>query len=82
MGSDTPTNPQRINPITPASSSTASPTGVPWVPPKVVPFLLVLAGVAGGVAYWAPDGGAVDAIAKGALAILSFVGIASPGLRR
>lgn len=63
-----------------------NPTGTPIIPPKVVPWLTALAMLAGVVASGPAIGltfipPAVVGVATALLAVLTALGIASPGLR-
>ena len=64
-----------------------NPTGTPIIPPKVVPWLTALAVLAGVVASGPAVGltfipPAVVGVATALLAVLTALGIASPGLRK
>ena len=64
-----------------------NPTGTPIIPPKLVPWLTALAVLAGVVASGPSIGltfvpPAVVGVATALLAVLTALGIASPGLRK
>jgi hypothetical protein len=64
-----------------------NPTGTPIIPPKVVPWLTALAVLAGVVASGPAIGltfvpPAVVGVATALLAVLTALGIASPGIRK
>ena len=64
-----------------------NPTGTPVIPPKLVPWLTALAALAGVVAAGPSIGltfipPAVVGIATALLAVLTAVGVASPGIRK
>lgn len=59
-----------------------SPTGNPLLPPKAVPFLIVLVLLAEGLAQVLPQHTIGAKIAHGVAALGTVLGLASPGLRR
>lgn len=59
-----------------------SPTGSPLLPPKLVPYLLLLAAIAQALAFVLPEHTLGAKIAQGVVSALAFLGLASPGLRK
>lgn len=75
----------RIDPTaapTEPAARAVSPTGAPWIPPAVVPYLVALGGVAGSVIALAPEHTIAHRVSVAVLGILGLLGLASPGLRR
>jgi hypothetical protein len=65
-----------------ADETTNSPTGVPVIPPKVVPWLAALVGVAGVAMQFLPAHTIGFKLAAGIVSLGGLVGIASPGIRK
>ena len=79
------TDPNTATPTTDPTPA-VSPTGLPVLPPKAVPWL-VLAGAVAFVVSGAPDIGvvlpaAVVGVSKLVLGFCSLLGLVSPGMRR
>lgn len=74
------------NAETNARLAPVSPTGTPLIPPKAVPWLTLVAGLAGILAALPAFGVALPPVVVGistaVVAILAGLGIASPGLRK
>lgn len=64
------------------NTPSASPTGIPFLPPKAVPWVVFVVGVAGVAAGVLPDHTWGDKIAEWIVWGGALIGIASPGLRR
>lgn len=60
----------------------ASPTGIPFLPPKAVPWVVAVVGIAGVLSGVLPEHTIGDRIAEGVVWLGALLGIASPGLRR
>lgn len=60
----------------------SSPTGVPMLSPKFVPYLIALVGLAGLVMSSVPQHTLAFKIAAGVQTLGAALGLASPGLRK
>ena len=60
----------------------ASPTGLPAIPPKVVPYLILIILAAEVAAQMLPPEHIAAKLAHGVVALGAILGLASPGLRR
>lgn len=74
--------PPALTPPARPAAPAASPTGAPLIQPKAVPALLAIGCAAAAAAFYLPDGSTADRIAEAVVSVLSFLGLASPGLRR
>lgn len=69
-------------PIVQAPEPPPSPTGTPWVSPKILPWLVILFAVCGAVAVKTPDPlPATEVDQHIAVLICAVLGYVSPGLR-
>ena len=71
------TQPGRINPL-----AAPSPTGMPFVPVSLVPYLTALVGLAWALDLVLPPHTIAARIANAVVGAGAMVGLASPGLRR
>jgi hypothetical protein len=68
--------PNRIDP-----TAAPSPTGIPIVSPKVVPWILAVVGIAAVAMQALPEHTIGYKVAAGIVALGALFGVASPGLR-
>lgn len=66
----------------PATAPRESPTGIPTIPPRVVPWLLALYGAAVIAEQSLPPHTIAAQVAGWAVVILGGLGLASPGMRK
>lgn len=59
-----------------------SSTGTPWIPPAIVPYLIMLAVFAGAIENAFPPDHVVAKVCHALVTASAVLGMASPGLRR